>query len=62
MTKEKYFVAIDGDEAERIFFDKELAFENESDYIDSFDDKGMPINSYKIVENKDGVFEYTEDF
>lgn len=63
MTKEKYFVAVDGGgEAERIFFDKELAIANESDYIDSFDSNGLPVSSYKIVENKDGVFEYTGDF
>lgn len=56
--KEKYFVCSDGDCPSAIYFNKDEVFENsESDYIDSFDEDGVKVSSYKLV----GDF-YTEDF
>lgn len=56
--KEKYFVCSNGDAPESIYFDKNEALEDSySEYIDSFDEDGVKVSSYKMV----GDF-YTEDF
>lgn len=56
--KEKYFVCSNGDCPESIYFNKdEVLGESESEYIDSFDEDGIKVSSYKLI---DGL--YTEDF
>lgn len=57
MNNEKYFVTSNGDEPEQIFFSKQEAFDTESNYVDSFDENGIKVNSYKWVDNG-----YTQDF
>lgn len=59
MVDEIYFVASDGDFPERIYFDREEAFTNNHNYIDSFNDKGLSVKSYKFEEEFGA---YTEDF
>lgn len=56
--KEKYFVCSNGDAPESIWFDKDEVFEDSySEYIDSFDEDGVKVTAYKLVNG-----EYTEDF
>ena len=55
---EKYFVTSSGDAPDQIFFDLDSAKEDDSRYIDSFDEKGIKVESYKRLE--DGT--YTTDF
>lgn len=55
--EEKYFVGSNGDEPERIYFTGREAFFSGDDYIDSFDEGGNRVCSYKFVDD-----EYTTDF
>jgi hypothetical protein len=57
-NKEKYFVCSHSEEPEVIYFNKEDAFKTGINYVDSFDEKGKRVASYKYV--SDG--EYTTDF
>jgi hypothetical protein len=58
MDKEEYFVASEIDQPVKIFFNREVAFEGLLyEYIDSFDDQGFPLKSYKLVNGS-----YTTDF
>jgi hypothetical protein len=57
-NKEKYFVCSHSEEPEVIYFNKEDAFKTGINYVDSFDNNGKRIASYKYV--SDG--EYTTDF
>ena len=43
---EKYYVASDGEEPTRIYFDRESAFASQAAYLDSFDEHGMPVKRY----------------
>jgi len=56
---EKYFVCGCGDAPYKIMFDLTLAQNEEHEYIDSFDEDGEKVGSYKFdfKENK-----YTTDF
>ncbi|MFA7287399.1 MAG: hypothetical protein WC055_00820 [Melioribacteraceae bacterium] len=55
--KEKYFVTSNGDAPESIYFNKDEVFQEDNDYIDSFDEDGVKVSSYKLVGDS-----YTEDF
>lgn len=55
---EKYFVASDGEEPIRIYFDHDSAFASEAAYLDSFDEQGMPVQRYM----RDGGGAYVTDF
>lgn len=45
--KEKYFVCSSAGEPQRIFFDKERAFETlEFEYVDEFDQDGYIVRAY----------------
>jgi hypothetical protein len=57
-NKEIYFVCSDSEEPEVIYFTKEDAFKTCINYVDSFDENGKRVASYKYV--SDG--EYTTDF
>lgn len=54
---EKYFVASDGEEPIRIYFDRDSAFASNAAYLDSFDEQGMPVQRYM---RDDG--QYISDF
>lgn len=57
--KEKYFVCSDGDCPSAIYFNKDEAFEESpTEYIDSFDEDGVKVTSYKLMSNGG----YSEDF
>jgi len=53
MNQEKFFVVSNSDEPERIFFDRESTFSFMSTYVDSFDDKGIIVQSYKLTDQGD---------
>lgn len=57
---EKYFVLSNGDEPLQIFFTLENAqdYGNNGDYIDSFDENGKRVDSWKCL-NDD---EWTQEF
>lgn len=55
---EKYFVASDGEEPIRIYFDRDSAFASNAAYLDSFDEQGMPVQRY--MRDDDG--QYISDF
>ena len=57
-TNEKYFVTSNGDAPEAMFFNKEQAMSNGDTYIDSFDEGGVKVESYK--RDVDGL--WTTDF
>lgn len=58
-TEEKYFVCSNSDAPEFIYFDKDSAFNDQfpTDFIDSFDENGEKVSSYKWIDGS-----YTEDF
>ena len=56
-SREKYLVGSDGESPHKIFFDWKIAKAAEWPYIDSFDENGYPVQSYKLVEGK-----YTTEF
>lgn len=56
--EEKYFVASDGEQPIRIYFDRESAFASSAAYLDSFDEEGMPAERY--MRDSDGS--YITDF
>lgn len=56
--EEKYFVASDGEQPIRIYFDRDEAFVSRAAYLDSFDERGMPVQHY--MRNSDG--RYVTDF
>jgi hypothetical protein len=47
IPKEKYFVCTVGDQPMRIFLNKKDAFLFKCDYIDSFDEDGLSVKTYK---------------
>ena len=47
-VEERYFVASDGQEPVRIYFDRESAYASQAAYIDSFDEHGMPVQRYTL--------------
>lgn len=49
---EKYFVASHSDEPDKIFFNADDAFNNDYNYIDTFDENGDKIKSYKYVDGE----------
>jgi hypothetical protein len=53
-----YWVGSDGEKPEQIHFSEDVAFSHEHNFIDSFDVKGMLVESYKRTEQED----YTTDF
>lgn len=55
---EQYFVASDGEEPIRIYFDRDEAFSSRAAYLDSFDAQGMPVQHY--MRDSDG--RYVTDF
>ena len=55
---EKYFVASDGEEPIRIYFDRDSAYASEAAYLDSFDEQGRPVQRY--TRESDG--RYVTDF
>lgn len=55
--EEKYYVASDGQEAIRIYFDRDTAFASQAAYLDSFDEQGMPVQHY----TRDGDGRYVTD-
>lgn len=57
-AEEKYFVCGCGDHPEQMFFDKMAALAADYDYMDSFDNKGRLVESYK----RQDVNTYTTDF
>lgn len=57
-SKEKYFVCSNSEEPEVIYFTKEDAFSSGINYVDSFDENGKRVVSYKYV--SDG--KYTTNF
>ncbi len=56
--EEKYFVASDGEQPIRIYFDRDSAFASQAAYLDSFDQRGEAVQRY--MRNDDG--QYTIDF
>jgi hypothetical protein len=52
MKMEVYFVTSGGDYPEKIFFTKKLAFESMATYVDTFDENGNYVNSYKLVDDE----------
>jgi len=50
-AEEKYFVCSGSDSPEKIFFDKLAALAAEYDYVDTFDEKGNWVYSYKRTES-----------
>ena len=57
--KEAYFVVSDGNEPIRMFFTRESAMSGEYDYIDSFNEAGEKVISYKLEFDYN---KYTTDF
>lgn len=55
--EEKYFVGCDGNQPVKIFFNSLEAFVSGCEYIDSFDEAGNIVKSYKFVDD-----EYTDYF
>jgi hypothetical protein len=55
--EEKYFVGSDGEQPIKIFFSPLEAFVSGCEYIDSFDEAGNIVKSYKFVDS-----EYTDNF
>ena len=51
-NSEKYFVvSFDGESPAQIFFDKKKAEESQARYIDSFDQYGQHVCTYRLVFN-----------
>ena len=57
--KETFFVGSDFDQPQELFFDKKEAMESGHFYLDSFDDNGDKVDSYKFDED---TGKYTQDF
>jgi len=56
--EEKYFVASDGSEPVRIYFNRESAMASKAPYIDSFDEEGAPVQRYTLDEDDLYVTDY----
>lgn len=56
--EEKYYVASDGQEPTRIYFERDNAFASGAAYVDSFDERGMPVQRY----TRDADGNYVTDF
>nr|PZN04327.1 MAG: hypothetical protein DIU74_03895 [Pseudomonadota bacterium] len=55
---EKYFVASDGQEPVRIYFDRESAYASGVPYLDSFDASGLPVRRYTRDSDGEYLTEY----
>lgn len=53
----KYWVGSSGDYPERLYFEKEKAFQSSHSFIDGFNENGTHVKSYKLEKGS-----YTEDF
>lgn len=64
----KYFVLSDGENPTQLFFDEEIAKEKGRDvcnaYIDAFDENGIHVKVWHLVDDKTGTGEmiWTTDF
>ena len=54
MNDEKYFVVMDCNTPDRIYFDKRGAFDAKYHYIDSFNEFGIYVQSYELNESGNG--------
>ena len=57
--KAKYFIGSDFDQPLEMFFDIKTAFASCHWYIDSFDEEGKKVCSYRLIEETE---KYTDDF
>jgi hypothetical protein len=57
-SNEKYWVSSDSEIPLKIYFNRQDAINSTARYLDSFDEEGLPVRSYKLVD----LNLYTTDF